>query len=255
MCCTYVYKSQTFQIGKNMKILIGVNTLTSVEQPTYSNHVQFFHRLKMDHPDIRFGIMNPRRMSVDRMRNTAAKFALENEFDYLMFIDDDVIVPMDCLNKMLKANKDIIAGHTLIRGYPFENMFFRYSDEEKTKLTYVKDDDYIRGVTIPVDAVGFSCCLIKCDLLKKVPPPFFVTGTYNTEDVYFCIKASKYVPDVTISVDTSIETAHLLGPEYIATWNKVQYKEYYEKVYPELTVNAPSTGDRGEKYAEMVDSL
>lgn len=244
-----------------MKTFIGINVLTSIESIVYSNHIQFFYRLGKHYPNDTFAINTPRRMGIDRMRNQTAKFALENDYDYVMFIDDDVIIPINALEALYKADKDIVAGWTIIRGYPFDNMSFKYNPEDKAKLEVVKKMERHSGL-IDVDAVGFSCVLIKTSLLKNTPQPWFVTGPYNTEDVYFCVKARKYNPDCTIAVDTSVETAHLLGPEIIAPWNKEDYKLYSEKQEPILLKTAEElkkavallgdSGDRGEAYLEMV---
>src|ERR1700691_1836821 len=191
-----------------MKTFIGINTLTQLDQTIYANHMAFFYRLGKNRPNDIFILNTPRRMSIDRMRNLSAKMALESECDYLMFVDDDVVIPVDLFDRLVAADKDIIAGWTIIRGYPFENMFFRYDD--KKNLTNVRGIERKSGV-IDVDAIGFSAALIKVDLLRKIPPPWFVTGPTNTEDIYFCIKARQYVPDATICVDTNCETAHIVG--------------------------------------------
>lgn len=237
-----------------MKTIIGINTLTSVEQIIYANHIGFFYRLGKHYPEDTFALHTPRRMSIDRMRNVTAKLALEAEFDYLMFVDDDVVIPMDAFDKLLAADKDIVAGWTIIRGWPYENMFFKF--DEKHNLPNVKDVKRNSGI-LDVDAIGFSCALIKVDLLRKIPPPWFVTGPSNTEDIYFCLKARQYVKDCTIAVDTSIETAHNLGPEFIAPWNHLDWKDYYTKQNPEvLEIQTPPyldpSGDRGSKYLNMV---
>ena len=236
------------------KTFIGINTLTAVEQPVYANHLNLFYRLGKHYPDDKFGLFTPRRTGIDRMRNSLAKMAIEQDFDYIAFIDDDVIVPLDMFDKLYAADCDIIAGWTLIRGYPFENMFFEF---DHTKNLTTNKDQTRDGKTIDVAAIGFSTALIKVDLLKKIPPPWFVTGPTNTEDIYFCLKARQYVPDCTIKVDKSIETAHILGPEGIAPWNIADYKKYHEAQNPEvLTSGIPfleKSGDRGKEYLEMVE--
>lgn len=238
-----------------MKTFIGTNILTSVESIAYANHIQFYYRLGKNHPNDTFAINTPRRMSIDNMRNMTAKLAIESNFDYLMFIDDDVIVPVNAFDALLEADADIAAGWTIVRGHPYPNMFYRYTPDGKRNLETVKNVERNSGV-IDVDAVGFSCVLIKVDLLKKTPPPWFVTGPYNTEDIYFCVKAKKYNPDCKIVVNTNVETAHILGPEFIAPWNRDDYKSYVEKQEPGLIakkdeLTGPS-GDRGEKYLQMV---
>lgn len=237
-----------------MKVLIGINTLNSIDQLTYSNHIQFFYRLGRNHPEIDFGLSCPRRMSIDRMRNTTARVAVDNDFDYVMFIDDDVLVPFDAFTKLKALDKDIAAGHTIIRGYPFNNMFFRFTDETKQALENYNDPP--PGV-VDCDAVGFSCVLIKTSLLKKVPPPWFVTGTHNTEDIYFCLKSREAVPECTIAVDQSIITGHIVGSEIVSLINKESYKRFTEETDPSVRVEKPSNkhGDRGDSYLEMVKEV
>ena len=95
-------------------ILIGINTLTTVEQMAYSNHIQMFFRLGRN-TQHNFILCNPRRMSIDRMRNTCGRMVAENlDIDYLLFIDDDVLVPFDCVDKLIAADADIAAGWTFI---------------------------------------------------------------------------------------------------------------------------------------------
>ena len=236
------------------KTFIGINTLTAVEQPVYASHLNLMYRLGKHYPDDKFGLFTPRRMSIDRMRNQLAKLAIESDYDYIAFIDDDVIVPSDMFDKFFAADCDIIAGWTIIRGYPYENMFFEFTADHN--LTTNKDQTR-DGKIVDVAAIGFSTALIKVDLLRKVPPPWFVTGPTNTEDIYFCLKAKQYVPDVTIKVDKSIETMHIMGPEGIAPWNVDDFKKYFEAQNPDV-LKSPipfleKSGDRGEEYLEMVE--
>lgn len=204
-----------------MKTLIGVNTLSNIDSQVYSNHCQFWFRTARRFPEDDFALFTPVRSSIDRMRNIAAKVAMESDFDYLMFIDDDVFIPTDAFSKLVVENKDIIAGHVVVRGYPFEPMVFKY---DEGKLTFFSDIDKYRGV-VDCAAVGFSCCLIKVSLLKKMTPPFFVTGPHNTEDVYFCVKAKMEVPDVTIAVNLAVECGHLGIPPVYTPSNKEIFKE------------------------------
>lgn len=242
----------------HMKILIAVNTLETINQPIYSNHAQFYFRLGRDYPH-HFALFHPRRMTIDRMRNEAAKAALGNEMDYLMFIDDDVLIPHDALAKLLVAQKNIIAGWTIIRGYPFQNMFFKWIDDAKTQLSHYPHDEIDKldlnlNPLLPVAAVGFSCVLINCDFLRKINPPYFVTGPRNTEDVYFCLKAQQQFPNTSIFVHLDVKTAHLLGSEAVDPLNRQFHKTYYESVYPDYcnSKEDQSASDRGDAYLEMV---
>ena len=221
-----------------MKILVAVNTLTEVDSAVYSNHCQFWFRLGRSSTHD-FILYHPRRTSIDRMRNTAAKVAIENECDYLLFVDDDILIPVNVIDKLIEADGDCVAGWTIIRGYPFKNMFYRYSAE--LNLVNVKDDELpdgsfteSGGEVISVDAIGFSCCLLKIETLKKVETPYFVTGPYNTEDIYFCVKATRQVENFSIKVHLGVKTSHNLGAEYVDPLNKKAFKTYVETMNPGL---------------------
>src|ERR1041385_1165531 len=95
-----------------MKIVVGINTLTSIDQPVYSNHCQFWFRLGRSSSHD-FILSHPRRMSIDNMRNMTAKIALEHNADYILFIDDDVLIPLNTVDMLLASDADIAAGWTL----------------------------------------------------------------------------------------------------------------------------------------------
>lgn len=236
-----------------MKTLIGINTLTAVKRSAYANHMQFFYRLGKNHPEHDFGICNPDRMTIDHMRNFAAKAALELNFDYLMFVDDDVLLPFNAWDKLQAANKDVIAGVTLIRGYPFHPMIFDFIHPQfnsQDKCHYV--DNYKERADenglLECDAVGFSCCLIKVDVLRalwrKNPMPFFITGENHTEDIFFCGRVKKELHDVKIWCDTTVETSHILGDSLIEPRNKESMKGFFEAMDPTLKDAVKDTESR-----------
>lgn len=239
-----------------IRIVIGINSLVSTRYQAYSNHIQTFFQLGRQYPNIDFVIFNPERMSIDRMRNEAAAIAMQVGAKYLLFIDDDVLIPharkgeRGFLNKLIDANADIVAGDVCIRGYPFNHMLFRWKNKKHDALLPMANLPAERGV-IDVDAVGFSLCLIKTEFLLKMNAPFFITGVTNTEDIYFCLKAKQQFPDLTIKAETSIQCMHILWDAVIGSPNKKAMKKYYEFEHPELK-NQKTHDDRGKGYEIMV---
>lgn len=231
------------------KTLICTNTLTVVNQVAYSNHMHFYFRLGRNCPEDQFALFTPIRMTIDHCRNQAVKVALENDMDYLMFIDDDVLLPFDAYQRLKAADKDVVAGWTVIRGYPFPNMFFK--EDGKGGLEHYNDVSIATKELIEVAAIGCSCVLIKMDLIRRIPPPYFITGTYHTEDIYFCMKARKFVPEVSIFVDPLVKTPHLLTPEAVTPENKEFLKSYFEGSFPELCQKSGSQ-DRGFAYLTSI---
>lgn len=225
---------------KKIKVLLLVNTLTSVNSFIYHNHIAFFGWTTKNHPEIEFQFFTPHRMSIDAARNTAAEYALQLEMDYLMFIDDDVMIPRNSLKKLIDNDKDICAGFVIIRGMPFNVMAFKFGKRTKQhkNMGFYNDlpknpDGKLREL-VRCDAVGFSLALIKTDLLKKLSKPYFITGTANTEDVYFCLKAKHETNNKTsIFMDTSLECGHLLNPEPVGWSNRLKLKAFYESLEPQ----------------------
>lgn len=216
-----------------MKIFTLVNTLQNVNSFVYANHINLFAWTKKHRPDISLNFYSPNRMSIDHARNNAAIFAKQHEADYLFFLDDDVMVPPQTLDLLTKADKDVIAGLVIIRGYPFNVMAFDWESEKKDKLIHYNDlpknEDNSLVELVKCAAVGFSCCLIKMDVLKALEPPYFVTGPHNTEDVYFCIKAQEMLdPTPEIFMHTGVRCGHMLTPETVSWGTREKLKAFYK---------------------------
>jgi hypothetical protein len=236
------------------RTLICTNTLTVINQIAYANHCQFYSHLARKNPNDFFALFTPVRMTIDSCRNAAVRTALENEMDYVMFIDDDVLLPFDAYNRLKSHDKDVVAGWTVIRGYPFNNMFFRFIDGDKTKgLEFYNDLSLDATELCPVDAVGCSCVLIKCELLKKLSPPYFLTGSFNTEDIYFCMKAKEQA-QAEIFVDPLVKTPHLLAMEAVTPENRLLLKKFVEDTDSEV-LKPPEGGDRGNEYLDMIGGV
>jgi hypothetical protein len=117
----------------------------------------------------------------------------------------------------------------------------------------------------PCDAVGFSFCLIKTDVIRKMREPWFITGLNNTEDIYFCKRAREIDPTCKIMVNCDCECGHILWPEVITENSREAYKDYMRAINPglknyedslktqadQIKKQAPS-GDRGQDYYEMI---
>ena len=128
-------------------------------------------------------------------RNYLATKALNNNSDYLLMIDDDMTFPPDTLDTLIKNDKDIcgVAYHPRSE----TGQIIKFLDETHiVKLEQSTDPKY--KDTFECYATGTGIILIKCEVFKKVPRPWFMfeyleTGQVKTgEDWYFCINAKKY---------------------------------------------------------------
>lgn len=238
-----------------MLVVVGKNSLTNAPYEVGTNHEQFWYRLGRQFKHINFLYVNPARMSIDRMRNLVGETALQYGADYLLFLDDDVLVQRDGFERLLACKADIAAGKVVIRGYPFDWMVFQPKGKDKDGLYACKTlpDSGI----VPCAAVGFSFCLIKTSILKDIPKPWFVTGLHNTEDIYFCVKAKQANPKVKIVVDCSVQCGHILWPEVMDQRNREEYRKYYLKMNPHLKAEEAKKkkADRGIDYLKEVKEM
>lgn len=235
---------------KRLKIIVGINSLTEIQYPAYTNHCQFWFRLGRSYPHIDFIISNPSRMSIDRMRNMTAKVAIETQADYVLFLDDDVIVnPNYGLQHLIDCDADIATGKVCVRGWPFNYMSFM----KDKGGGLIMDSKLPKSGIKNVDAVGFSFALIRTGILKRMQEPYFITGVNHTEDVYFCLKARQIDPKCSIKVNCDCECGHILWPEIIAEVNREAYIEYFGEVYNvKLDSKQGKQHDRGLEYLNII---
>ena len=214
---------------KKLKVLWAVNILTEVDGQAYPSHLVQAFRIGRD-TDYDFMLFTPRRMSIANARNAAVETALMNECDYIYFTDDDMELNVNTLQTLVKRDKDIIMAMCYIRGLPYSPMVFKWVEQAEavskiadTKLDgryitlwedcekFVNEDGLIENVA----AVGCAATLIKTEVFKHLKAPWFYTGTSNTEDVYFCMKAQQHIENLQIAVDTTIPAGHVLKDKQV----------------------------------------
>lgn len=247
------------------KVYILINSLASVGQNEDMCHRRLFYSLGKSRKFYLYDHGMPR-TSIDRARNEAAKMALDLECDYVMFLDDDMIVAdttfragdgkvydnvIDC---MMTAKQDIVMAMSYIRGYPFHPMAFRL--KRNKALRYADEIERSKEFIEPVDAVGFTCALLRTDILKKMEPPWFITSPTGTEDVYYCMRVRNEIKDAKIAVDMRCPTGHRLDPEYVSLHNVKHLRKYLENAYPGIKEQrkAKKRGDRGVGYHYQIES-
>ena len=167
---------------------------------------------------------------VQYSREMIAKTAIENEFDYLAMIDDDMIGPPDLWDKLLALDVDIVAPLAFTRKRPHYPVVYAQRGGWRKDSPYHPIETHIvrnypRNQLFECDAVGFGAVLIKVDVLKRMPYPRFFTmfGTDGTgEDIWFCLQAKRLVK-ARVFCDARVQLLHLGERTYIGE------KEYLEQ--------------------------
>jgi GT2 family glycosyltransferase len=153
-------------------------------------------------------------MPWDHARSLACQRMLETGYEYLFFLDDDVIPPPDAITRLLSRNKDIISGLYYRRQNPIYPVMMREVDG--TGATWITDAKM--GEMIEADLVGAGCLLIKRKVLEIMNPPWFIWKCDPfrfpdlqqfercSEDYHFCRQARSL--GFKIFVDTSVQCTH-----------------------------------------------
>jgi len=206
------------------KIMIATN-LYQVDPVVYASQMNMMYRVGKDLTDWEVFFSAPWRLPIDKARDMAVQNALKNDCQYLFFYDDDMFLHPNVVEKLLRRveeNPDIhiIQAKAFIRGYPYDPMIFKFVEEDKLQLYVDFEKDVDENGLLKVDAVGCCCTLIDCELFKRTPEPWFVTGLGHTEDVYFCLKAKTYTGNIGIYMDNDIEVGHLLDRPILTSYSR-----------------------------------
>ena len=139
------------------------------------------------------------RLSWAAARSECVRRCRAHNFRYLLFVDDDVFLPDDAIDRMLKSKKDIVSG-------------VYWTKTEHTSPVIFKEMGAGPMYEFPVDELieiggsGLGACLINMDVFDKFDEqgiPYFVENwIYTTpdgikmrcpigEDHYFFIKAKE----------------------------------------------------------------
>lgn len=174
-------------------------------------------RMKLEKTSPRFEFLQVvvGRMHVHVAREEMAKKALFANADYLMMIDDDMTAPDDLFEKLYADDKDIVAPLAFTRNFPHKPVMYRCEDgwdpvSHCDRFTNFPIMNYPKDRLVQVDAVGFGAVLIKMDVIRKMPSPWFMNPYKTGEDINFCYEAKKY--GFTTWMDTRVKLGHVSHP-------------------------------------------
>lgn len=167
--------------------------------------------------------------NIDVARNKLIQKAILLNAEYIFFLDDDIVLQRNDLQKLYEAQADVISGCYFQKHFMPLIPVFQNRREDGTH--YVPNIDGDRVIDLNW-MCGMGCMLIKTDALKKINPPYFVMLRNNNgaitvgEDCYFiqkCVEAG-----LSIKLHTGVKAGHLHSDE--KTGQKILYSYYEPKV-------------------------
>ena len=175
-------------------------------------------------------------------RETLATEALKAGCEYLFMVDDDMLCPADLFYKLQANGKDICAALAFTRNPDHKPVIYEtkegFDETSRTRFGFTKFvENYPKDALVECDAVGFGAVLIRTEVFRKVPQPWFFGMAQTGEDITLCVKAKK--AGFNVFMDTRIKLGHLSDPivvteEYSEKWNKLTPDER-EKQYGKFT--------------------
>jgi GT2 family glycosyltransferase len=229
-----IVSTQKIFKASGKKCLVGIPCGSGV-MPAYTVDGLF----KMTRPCLT-SLLIIERQTVDKARNYIIEMAIRLQVDYILFADDDGVLPADTLERLLEDDKDIVGAPMMTRNVRdngqhalcvFEKYDF-YIGDGKTinKYRSIEKFDNSQGYLHKVDAIGGACFLIKKEAFEALyskhnGKPFeFLHEVHETkehgvtvrdvsEDICFSERAKQEGFDIWI--DTRVRPVHLGKPEFI----------------------------------------
>lgn len=207
-----------------MKILIAVPTFESIYPDTF----QSIYELDPNGHELMFRFV--RGYDCATARNKIAQTALDLEVDYVLMVDNDVVLPKDALINLTDDLKDVCLGYYAHRDvdniYRGRTCVCKLYDSEGTKyFNYPLESEYSaqelndlrdNGTNkLQIHGGGMGCAFINVDVFRKLRYPWYQWIIYAddqrgmlSEDLYFCEQCrSHHIP---IYTDARLSCGHIL---------------------------------------------
>lgn len=205
-----------------MQLLIAVPTFENIYPDTFKS----IYDLDVSGIDTQFEFV--RGYDCATARNRIAQIAIDKGVDYVLMVDNDVVLPKDALINLLDDPKEVCLGYyahrdsdNIYRGrtcvcklqqdngalwhnYPLES---EYTAKELHELK-AKGEYKIR-----IHGGGMGCALIKTEVFKMISYPWYDWVNYKdkgmlSEDLYFCERCKS--KSILIHTDTRVNCGHML---------------------------------------------
>ena len=205
-----------------MDILIAVPTFENIYPDTFKSIYD------LDKGDNNVSFEFVRGYDCATARNHIVQMAINRDVDYVLMVDNDVVLPKDILSVMLDDAKDVCLGYyahrdadNIYRGRV--NVCRLYDKHGKLQINFPLESEYTaeeikelrdKGeYKVQIKGGGMGCAFIKVSVLKRLQYPWYDWVNYKnrgmlSEDLYFCTQCKK--ANIPIFTDTRAYCGHLL---------------------------------------------
>ncbi len=198
-------------------MLIGCPTPPQINIAVVENLIAIILKAKKL-TDVEVGFGYKTGVRTDRNRNEILKMGLEVGYTHFLWLDTDMLFPLNIIEKYLEADKDIIGCMYYKRGVPFAPVGYYKSKKTPFKYNHLNPQDLPVDSVIEVDGLGFGGMMVKREAYEKMGDdkwghygenyhlPMDV-GNHLTHDLEFCRLAQEH--GVHIHLHTGVKPGHL----------------------------------------------
>jgi len=224
-----------------MRIAIGMPRVGDVPAEVVSSHLKCGIQIagRDDVEDVKL-IDTLNVFPFDRVRELIVCKALLEECDYLLFIDADIILPLDTFDLLYKALVDkkaaAVSGDYHRRGHPYTSVWsFLKEAQNENDDSAVFAVNARRGIH-QIHSSGLGCCLIDLEWVEgNLEKPYFRMGfgddgEYKWEDSYFFSRI--YQNGGTVYGQADVQCGHLMerAPVTQGNWQRLVQASTQTKV-------------------------
>lgn len=198
-------------MSRKPSIAICTTNYGPIDSMVYQNHLALAANSSRTF-DVKF-IGCTDKMYTHTASNTLAENAVESDLDYVMFLENDMLLPCDTTTRLWEVIKrtdlDGVSGLYFLRGADgTQPCLYNRDENSENKFAFVPVLLVPENEVFTIDCPGMGCILLKTDVFRKVPHPWFdlAEGKYG-QDIYFYSKCKD--SGIKIGCDTSICCGHL----------------------------------------------
>ena len=207
-----------------MRILIAVPTFENITPDTYKS----IWDLDKGGNEVSFEFV--RGYDCATARNRIAQKTLDGGYEYVLMVDNDVVLPKDVLVNLLDEPVDVCLGYYAHRDgdniYRGRTSVCKYADKHGFPMyNYPLESEYTasemkamiaKGMKkVRIHGGGMGCALIRAEMFRKLQYPWYDWVNYPdehrgmlSEDLYFCELCKK--AEIPVYTDVRAGCGHLL---------------------------------------------